>query len=146
MNSIGVFAIILDSKKRVLLCHRCDYNLWNLPGGKLEKGEAPWGGVIREVKEETGLNVAVDKLIGTYFKPKNNHIVFQFLCKTKNGKLRLNDEANKLEYFSLDKLPKNTVIKQKERIKDYFNNYKNKPILKIQKGKSTLEILKNKKL
>lgn len=51
--NIGVFAIVKDEKDRVLLCLRNDYNVWNLPGGGLEAGEAPWQGVIREVKEET---------------------------------------------------------------------------------------------
>ena len=53
MFTIGVFAIIFDDKNRILFCHRRDHDLWNLPGGRLEKGEAPWKGVIREVKEET---------------------------------------------------------------------------------------------
>ncbi len=39
--NIGVFAIIFDRKKRILFCHRTDCDLWNLPGGALEKGEAP---------------------------------------------------------------------------------------------------------
>ena len=40
--AIGVFAIILDDGGRVLLCHRRDQDLWNLPGGGLESGETPW--------------------------------------------------------------------------------------------------------
>jgi len=50
MFSIGVFGIIFDVEGRVLLCHRRDYDLWNLPGGGLETGEAPWEGLIREVR------------------------------------------------------------------------------------------------
>jgi ADP-ribose pyrophosphatase YjhB (NUDIX family) len=41
--NIGVFAIIFDDKKRILFCHRTDRDLWNLPGGALEKGEAMGG-------------------------------------------------------------------------------------------------------
>lgn len=41
MLNIGVFAIIFGDKKRILFCHRTDYDLWNLPGGVLEKDEAP---------------------------------------------------------------------------------------------------------
>ena len=54
---ISVFGIIKNEENRVLLCLRNDYNIWNLPGGGLEKGETPWQGIIREVKEETGLNI-----------------------------------------------------------------------------------------
>src|SRR3989344_2182386 len=58
----GTFGIIFDDKKRVLLVHRRDYDLWNLPGGCMESGEAPWDGAIREVKEKTGLDVEIIKL------------------------------------------------------------------------------------
>ena len=52
MFTIGAFAVILDKERGVLFCHRRDRDLWNLPGGKLETNEAPWEGVVREVKEE----------------------------------------------------------------------------------------------
>lgn len=39
--SIGAFAIIFDERSRVLLCHRQDFELWNLPGGDVESGEVP---------------------------------------------------------------------------------------------------------
>lgn len=54
MFSIGAFAIILDEQSRVLLCHRRDFDVWNLPGGGVENGELPTEAVIREVREETG--------------------------------------------------------------------------------------------
>jgi 8-oxo-dGTP diphosphatase len=77
---LGVFAIILDGQKRVLLCHRRDHDLWNLPGGRLETGEAPWQGVIREVKEETGLDAQVVRLAGVYSKLDVNEVVLSFVC------------------------------------------------------------------
>lgn len=52
---IGVFATITDSEGRVLLVHRTDCDWWCQPGGGLEHGESPWQGVVREVREETGL-------------------------------------------------------------------------------------------
>lgn len=50
---IGVFGMLFNDKKQILLCHRRDYDMWDIPGGGLEKGESPWKGVIREVKEES---------------------------------------------------------------------------------------------
>ncbi|GAC1349101.1 MAG: hypothetical protein NVS4B7_04370 [Ktedonobacteraceae bacterium] len=64
MFTIGAFAIILDEQQRVLLCHRCDIDRWNLPGGGVCRGETPWKGVTREVKEEVGLDVVVNRLSG----------------------------------------------------------------------------------
>jgi ADP-ribose pyrophosphatase YjhB (NUDIX family) len=136
--TIGVFGIIKDNKNRVLLCLRSDYDIWNLPGGSLEDGETPWEGVIREVKEETGLRVRVIKLTGIYSKPHKNEIIFCFECKIINGKLTLNDEARDIKYFSFDKIPKNTIKKHIERIEDFFKKDKN-IILKIQTGTSSLK-------
>jgi 8-oxo-dGTP diphosphatase len=58
--SIGAFAVIFDAQGRVLLCHRRDMDVWNLPGGGVESGELPTETVVRETREETGLEVAVE--------------------------------------------------------------------------------------
>jgi len=143
---IGVFGIIKDEKNRILLCLRNDYDIWNLPGGGLEKGETPWQGVIREVKEETGLSVEIVRLIGVYSKPNKDEIVFSFECKIIDGELILNEEAKDIKYFSVNQIPENTIQKQVERIKDYFEK-KDKTILKIQQtDKSTIDLLREKKL
>lgn len=142
--AIGTFAIIFDSEKRVLLCHRRDYDLWNLPGGKLEQGESPWDGVIREVKEETGLDVHVDRLAGIYHKPEKNEIVFSFVCSVTSGGLMVNDEADKMEYFVPDSLPKNTSPKQVERIQDAIAY--DTCVMKTQSGPSSIELIKQGKL
>lgn len=143
--TIGIFGIIFDEQKRVLLCHRRDYDLWNLPGGTLENGESPWDGVKREIKEETGLDAEIESLAGVYSKPDKNEIVFSFVCKVICGETTLNDEADKIEYFEIDKLPSNTSQKQVERIKDFMTN-PNKTIYKVQTGKSSIELIKEGKL
>ncbi len=77
--TIAAFGIIFDKQKRVLLCHRRDCDLWNLPGGGMEHGESPWDCAKRETKEETGLDVEVVKLAGVYGKPENNAVQFSFI-------------------------------------------------------------------
>ena len=139
--TIGVFGIIFDEKGRVLLCHRRDFDLWNLPGGTLENFESPLSGVLREVKEETGLEVEIVRPIGVYSKENRNDIVFAFECKIVSGQITLNDEADKIEYFEIDKLPTNTVPKQVERIKDAIQNLP-LVVFKVQTGKSSIDLLK----
>ena len=117
--TVGVFAIIQNKNRETLLAHRTDCDLWNLPGGALEEGENPWDGVVREVKEETGLTVEVVKLQGVYSKPKKKDIVFCFVCKRCAGELTLNSEARDLAYFSPEQIPANTLPKHIERIRDY---------------------------
>ena len=141
----GAFAVIFDEKGRVLLVHRTDYDLWNLPGGALEDLESPIDAVKREVKEETGFIVEVVKLVGIYSKPNKNHFVFSFTCKILSGGITLNSEADRIEYFEINKIPKNTVPKQVERIHDALLN-SNEVIFKTQTGKSAIQLVKEGKL
>lgn len=116
--TIGAFGVIFNENDEVLLCHRRDKDLWDLPGGMVELGESPWEGVVREVLEETGLEVSVERLVGVYSKKKKNDIIFAFVCKKVGGKLVKTDEADQCAYFSFDKLPINLSPKQVERITD----------------------------
>ena len=50
----GVFAIIFDSQQRILLCHRRDSDLWNLPGGRLQLAELVEKGLLKRVGEKRG--------------------------------------------------------------------------------------------
>jgi 8-oxo-dGTP diphosphatase len=143
--TIGCFGIIFDQSKKVLLCHRRDYDLWNLPGGALEEGESPKECVIREIEEETGSKVNVNKLVGVYSKTNKNDLVLSFLCSIASGKITTTDEADEIKYFPVDSLPKNTVPKQVERIQDAIK-FKGKVIFKTQTGKSSIELLKEGKL
>ena len=137
--------MIFDDQGRVLLCHRNDYDLWNLPGGALEAGESPWDGVVREVKEETGLDVLVSRLAGVYSKPDKQEIVFSFVCVVTAGEIALNDEADRIEYFAIDAMLHNTSPKQIERIRDAIDN-PHTTIFKAQTGKSSIELIQEGKL
>jgi len=136
---IGVFGIILDDQNRILLCHRTDRDLWNLPGGGMEKGETPWQGVVREVKEETGLEIKVEKMTGVYSKPDQDMIAFAFLCTITGGNMMLTNESDKIEYFKFIELPENLSPKQVERIKDAL--VQNEILMKTQKGPSSKQLV-----
>ncbi|MEO0985453.1 MAG: NUDIX domain-containing protein [Cyanobacteria bacterium J06639_14] len=115
---LGAFAIIFDEHQRVLLCHRCDFDAWNLPGGGVETGELPPEAVIREVKEETGLDVEVEQLVGIYGKTDKDELVFAFRCQIIGGRLTATAEADESQYFRLEHLPINTIPSHVERIHD----------------------------
>ncbi|MFZ2150361.1 MAG: NUDIX domain-containing protein [Minisyncoccia bacterium] len=143
--TVVAFGVIFDEKGRVLLVHRRDYDLWNLPGGNLETGESPVEGVKREVKEETGFDVEIIKLFAVYNKLGKNSINFSFLCRITGGEATLNDEADQIEYFEIDKIPKNTVPKHVDSIMDALLNLK-EITFKTQTGKSAIQLIKEGKL
>jgi ADP-ribose pyrophosphatase YjhB (NUDIX family) len=141
MFTIGVFSVIFDVKKRVLLCHRRDLNVWNLPGGGMEPGELPTETAIRETLEETGLHVKIERLVGVYSKPDKNDMVFVFTAIPESGELTLNHEADQLAYFKVNKFPKNTIPKHVDRVTDALLNLP-EPVFRFQAGPSARKFLK----
>jgi len=141
--SIGAFAIIFDELDRVLLSHRRDLDLWNLPGGGVESGELPTEAVIRETREETGLDVTIERLVGVYGKQYKDELVFAFVCRVVGGQLAASDEADESRYFQVSAIPSNTIPKQVERIHDAIDG-DTQPIFRTQTGLSTREWLRQK--
>ncbi|GAA2558750.1 NUDIX hydrolase [Pseudonocardia hydrocarbonoxydans] len=68
-----VYAVVRDSAGRVLLVRRLDTGDWELPGGRVEPGESATDALVREVAEETGLLVDVQRVAGVYSDP--GHVV-----------------------------------------------------------------------
>lgn len=131
--TVAAFALIFDAEGRVLLCHRRDMDAWNLPGGGLEIGELPTECVIREVREETGLEVSVEHLVGVYGKPGRNELVFAFECRITGGELCISSESDENCYFLPEELPHNTLLKHAERVLDALEG--SLPVFRKQGGR-----------
>lgn len=121
---------ITDEKGRILLQKRSDKeDIWGLPGGALEVGESIEEAAIREAKEETGLDVKVDYLIGVYSKYFNeckNGDKFQAICNVFKADIIGGDlfmdktETFDLKFFDKDHLPNIFVNQHLETINDFF--------------------------
>lgn len=122
-----VDAIIYDDKKGILLIERKFEPFgWALPGGFVDYGEAVEAAVIREAKEETGLDVTVKALVGVYSNPirdpRRHTITTAFWCIPLSYKtLQAGDDAGKAQFFTLDSLPETIVFDHKVIIDDFMN-------------------------
>jgi 8-oxo-dGTP diphosphatase len=115
----GAYGVIFDEQARVLFCHRTDCDFWNLPGGGVESGEAPWQAVVREVREEVGLEVVVERLAGLYSWTALDEVIYSFVCRVAGGALiTSSDETDDTRYFALDALPANTFLEHIARARD----------------------------
>ncbi|MGA1842686.1 MAG: NUDIX hydrolase [bacterium] len=109
-------ACIRDDNGRLLWQRRSDFDWWGLPGGILELGESLSECIVREVREETGLEVEPSRLVGIYSSPDfdvtypNGDLVQQvtacFDCRIVGGKLMPDkNEILDLAWFPMDEIP-----------------------------------------
>ncbi|MCA1217848.1 NUDIX domain-containing protein [Streptomyces sp. 8L] len=107
-------AVVADDHGRILLQHRRDNDLWALPGGGMDLTDSLPGTAVREVKEETGLDVEITGLVGTYTDPKriiaytDGEVRRQFnVCFTARitgGQLTISDESTELRFVPPDEI------------------------------------------
>lgn len=97
---------VVLGERGVLLGVRCDLRGWELPGGAARDGESGEEAVRREIFEETGLRVAVDRRVGDYvrtgFRP---HTARVYACRPLAGELRASDETLAVRWFDPERLP-----------------------------------------
>nr|WP_245975784.1 NUDIX domain-containing protein [Amycolatopsis palatopharyngis] len=89
-----VGAIVHDDEGRLLLIRRANEparGLWSLPGGKVEQGESDAEAVIRELREETGLDAVAGALAGQVVR--GPYEIYDYVCRYTGGVLRAGDDA-----------------------------------------------------
>ena len=118
-----VFGAIVVVKRDddILLVLREDLEVWGLPGGMVEPGESSAEAAVREVYEETGVKISLDKLSGIY----NNQLGHQvlFFAHPLAGEPRPDGhETLKVQWFPLDQLPELLIGWHRLYIKDALAN------------------------
>lgn len=105
-------AVVLSADlSRVLLHRREVYFLWDLPGGGIEQGESGEEAAIRETREEMGLQIAVERFVGTYTHPsvygKGDQETRAYRAHVTGGELRhFGLESTELKWVDLARLPR----------------------------------------
>lgn len=115
----GAAAIIVNSEGQILLQSRADRDKWGLPGGCQELGERFQDTVLREVKEETNLDVneedleLIDIVSGASRRNDypNGDVVINntvlYCIRKYSGELKWDSESKNMKFFDLDNLPEN---------------------------------------
>jgi mutator protein MutT len=142
MLRAGAFGTILNDRGEILLCHRRDLDLWNTPGGAVEIGESPWEAVVREIREETGVDAEVIRLASVSWKPRNNEILFQFVCRIVAGEPHTTDESDDFGYFPLHELPQQLGRGFRRRLLEW-SKAPDQALLITDEGPSTRELLRD---
>ncbi len=118
---VVVAQAVIVSEGRILLAVRRDLRGWELPGGHLISGESPEDGLIREVLEETGYDVAIERHVGQYvrtgFRPYRAEV---FACRITGGTLRPSIETPVVRWFDAEAMPETLFPWFREPIADAF--------------------------
>lgn len=116
INSVvpSVVAIIQDNQDRLLLIHKTDNGKWALPGGGHDPGESVTDTVIREVKEETGYDIEVITITGTYTNPRHvmayddgevrQQFSLAFRARLVGGQMQTSSESDEVVWLTPDEL------------------------------------------
>lgn len=111
---VAVSALVRDTDGKILMIRRTDNDKYSIPGGGLEVGETPSQAVVREVSEETGIDVTVTGLVGVFSNP--DHVIAyddgevrqEFsICFTADpigGEPRTSAESKAVEWVTMEDL------------------------------------------
>ena len=108
---LTVDGVILENGEILLIKRKGEpfKGKWALPGGFVEYNEKVEDAVIREIREETGVNAEIKELVGVYSDPKRDprgHTVsIVFLLDIISGEIKCGDDACDAKFFNLKKLP-----------------------------------------
>lgn len=130
---VGTSAVIADSEGRILLHRRADSGNWALPGGAMELGETLADCAVREVREETGFEVRIDRIVGIYSDPghvfayDDGEIRQEFsICLAATitgGHLAVSSESTDVRFFATSELAGLQIHQSiRARIEDYLTS------------------------
>ncbi len=136
--NVAVGAIVTDAAGRILLEQRSDNGMWGIPGGMMDVGETILEAGIREVKEETGLDVRITGLLGVYSDPTDGcvvnypkaphpwHIItIALIAEIIGGELTISDESLTLRFFEPDALPDEIIPPLLRPVDDFVRGRRN---------------------
>ncbi len=104
LHSVSVAGVVVRGDGKVLSIRRADNGTWEPPGGVLEKDETVEDGVRREVYEETGVKVHVERLTGVYKNMSRGVVAMVFRCTPEAGHEHPTDEATEVRWLTAEEV------------------------------------------
>jgi ADP-ribose pyrophosphatase YjhB (NUDIX family) len=119
---LGCAAVLREPDGEGILLVRRDDGAWNLPGGQMSAGESAAEACAREVQEETGVRVCIERLVGIYSDPNRLYVYADgervhgvtlcFEARVLAGKPRPSGETREAGYFSPQELAGMDILEQ----------------------------------
>ncbi|MFS8103458.1 NUDIX hydrolase [Lentzea alba] len=119
-HSVSVAGVVIRGEGEVLVIRRRDNGRWEPPGGVLELAETFEDGVRREVLEETGVAVRVERLTGVYKNMERGVVALVFRCVPLSEPRHSTGEAAEVRWMSLDEVHEAMAPAYAVRVVDAF--------------------------
>ena len=122
---LAVGTIIRTPDGRLVLTRRAiepGHGQWVFPGGYVDRGEEVTSAAIREAREEAGIEVALDGLVGIYSYPGVTAVILVYSAVWTSGELAIDDESSEIRTFSADALPWDELAfpSTRDSLRDYL--------------------------
>ena len=122
---VAVGTIIRAADDRLVLVRRAiepGYGLWVFPGGYVDRGEQILDAAVREAREESGLDVRIDRLVNIYSYAGATPIIIVYTATIVAGELCADDECLEARLFHADEIPWHALAfrSTREALRDYY--------------------------
>ncbi|NVK03255.1 MAG: NUDIX hydrolase [Flavobacteriia bacterium] len=111
-NPLIVVGCLIEHDGKILLAKRGiepSKGFWNLPAGFMENGETAEEGALREVEEETGMSVTIDRLHSVFSVVHANQVYLIFKATSSSIEYTLTPESIEIEFFEPSEIPWNEI-------------------------------------
>ena len=122
---LAVGTIIRMPDGRIVLARRAiepGFGQWVFPGGYVDRGEEVRAAAIREAREEAGIEIRLDGLVGIYSYPGTTAVIIVYLATWTSGELAIDDESSEIRTFRGDELPWDALAfsSTRDSLRDYL--------------------------
>ncbi|MBM3944502.1 MAG: NUDIX hydrolase [SAR202 cluster bacterium] len=100
--------VLIGEERRILMVRRGvepAMGRWAFPSGYVDRGETVEDAAVREVEEETGLRVTLNRLVGLYSSAGSHVVLAAYDARITGGDLRAGDDSQEVDWFALNGLP-----------------------------------------